>query len=370
MKKGILGHFVRGFLALLMIIIIVVGCYLEYVIFQYYRIEDNKQLQVIDKNNNELDINDTFTIATYNIGFGAYSQDYSFFMDEGYMKDGSYVKGKYAKAKNKDEVLKNTNGSIETIKAIDSDFIFFQEVDKDATRSYKVNQYQMLLDNFNEYDASYASNFHSAYLLYPFNDVIGKTEAGIVTLSKYDMGSSSRISLPIDEGFPTRFFDLDRCFSINRIPLSNGKDLVLINVHLSAYDEGGIIRKAQLEVLNRYLKQEYDKGNYVIAGGDFNHDIVNSINTFKTEQKVPEWVYQLDDSDLSTGYRFESGINYPTCRSSDMAYKEGVNYTVVIDGFIVSDNVQVIASKVIDQQGELFLYSDHNPVKMEFKLIN
>lgn len=188
-----------------------------------------------------------------------------------------------------------------------------------------------------------------------------------MTSSKYDISNSVRYSLPIDESFPTRFFDLDRCFSLNRINLSNGKELVLINVHLSAYDEGGIIRKLQLEVLNNILKTEYEKGNYVVAGGDFNHDIVNSINLFETKQKVPEWVYQLDNDDLTTGYRFESATNFPTCRSSDMEYKDGVNYSVVIDGFIVSDNIEVISTKVIDQDGELFLYSDHNPVNMKFK---
>jgi endonuclease/exonuclease/phosphatase family metal-dependent hydrolase/uncharacterized protein YxeA len=370
MKKRTLKNILLSIVALLMVVIIVVGCYLEYVIFQYYRIEDNKVLEIVDRNDNLLDINNSYTISTYNIGFGAYEQDYSFFMDEGHMKDGTYVTGKYAKAKSKEVVLTNTNGAIETIKNLNSDFVFFQEVDKKATRSYKVNQYQMILNSFSEYDATYASNFHSAYLMYPFNDMIGKTEAGIVTLSKYSLDSSIRYSLPIDESFPTRFFDLDRCFSLNRIKLSNGKDLVLINVHLSAYDEGGVIRKLQLEVLNNILKQERDNGNYVIAGGDFNHDIANSINLFETQQEVPEWVYSLSNDDLTDGYKFQTAVNYPTCRSTDISYTPGVNYSVVIDGFIISDNIEVISSEVISQNNELFLYSDHNPVKMEFKLIN
>ena len=367
MSKKVWGHIIRSALALLMIVIIVVGCYLEYVVCQYYRIEDKQALHIEDRSSLGLDISKTYTISTYNIGFGAYEQDYSFFMDEGYMKDGTYVKGKYAKAKNKDAVVTNTNGSINTIKDLDSDFIFFQEVDKAATRSYKVNQYEMILNSFDGYDATYASNFHSAYLLYPFNDVIGKTEAGIVTLSKYDIDSSIRYSLPIDESFPTRFFDLDRCISINRIKLENDKELVLVNVHLSAYDEGGIIRKKQLELLNELLKTEYEKGNYVIAGGDFNHDIVNSKEKFQTEQKVPEWVYELSDEDLTSGYRFVSDDSLPTCRSTDMPYQEGVNYTVVIDGFIVSDNIEVVKTSVISQDDTLFLYSDHNPVTMQFK---
>ena len=68
--------------AILMLVIIVVGCYLEYVIFQYYRIEDKRVLEIVDKNHNALDISKELSISTYNIGFGAYDQSYSFFIYE------------------------------------------------------------------------------------------------------------------------------------------------------------------------------------------------------------------------------------------------------------------------------------------------
>lgn len=50
-----------------------------------------------------------------------------------------------------------------------------------------------------------------------------------------------------------------------------------MNVHLSAYDKGGVYRKKQLQQLNSFLEVEYQKGNYVVCGGDFNHDIANSM---------------------------------------------------------------------------------------------
>ena len=122
--------------------------------------------------------------------------------------------------------------------------------------------------------------------------------------------------------------------------------------------------------LNQILKEEKDKGNYVIAGGDFNHDIANSIEHFETNQKVPEWVYKLEESDLATGYRFATSRNIPTCRSTDMPYTPNSNYTVVLDGFIVSDNVTVTKVENIAQEDDkLFLYSDHNPVQLNFVLL-
>lgn len=359
---------VTGVIVLVMALL--VGGYLGYVMLQYYRYGNVVELKV-DKNSENITVSlhREYSISTYNIGFGAYDHDYSFFMDEGYMKDGKYVSGKYATAQSKEIVLSNTSGAINTIKNLNSDFMFFQEVDKDATRSYNINQYQMLMDNFNSFSSAYASNFHSAYLLYPFNDPIGQTESGIVTLSKYNIKSATRYKLPIDKSFPTKFFDLDRCFMITRYTVSEGRELVLINVHLSAYDKGGVYRKKQLALLNKVLEEERNKGNYVIAGGDFNHDIADSLNEFATEQKVPEWVYVLTNDDLTEGYSFVSSKNIPTCRSTDMPYTKDSNYSVVIDGFIVSDNVRVTSVENIAQdEGGLFLYSDHNPVEMKFVL--
>ena len=356
-------------LIVFIVLIVIVGGYLGYVMIQYYRYDDIVSLEVDYNSDNEtVSINREYNISTYNIGFGAYNHDYSFFMDSGKMKDGTSVSGKYAKARSEEIVKENTIGAINTIKNLNVDFAFFQEVDKEATRSYNVNQYEEIMKAFGEYSSVYASNFHSAYLLYPFNDPIGKTEAGIVTLSNYKIEEAKRYKLPIDESFPTKFFDLDRCFMVTRYKVNNEKELVLINVHLSAYDEGGVFRKKQLELLNSILKVERDKGNYVIAGGDFNHDIANSLNEFKTEQEIPEWVYVLNDSDLAEGYKFATSKNIPTCRSTDMPYTKDVNYSVVLDGFIVSDNVMVTSVTNIDQNGDLFVYSDHNPVKMSFVL--
>ena len=55
-----------------------------------------------------------------------------------------------------------------------------------------------------------------------------------------------------------------------RIPVDGSdKELVLINFHLEAYDSGEG-KVAQMKQLSEKLQEEYAKGNYVIAGGDFN----------------------------------------------------------------------------------------------------
>lgn len=345
-------------------ILTVIG-YVIYVACQYDRIEDNLIVPTTNNQARYVEQNGVYTIVTYNIGFGAYTQEFDFFMDSGEMLDGTKVSGKGSTAKDKETVLTNTSGVISGVTGGDYDFLMFQEVDTDSTRSHHVNQYFMLSEAFGDVRGStFASNFHSAYLLYPFHDPHGRSNAGLATFSKYNIANNVRRQYPVDTGFG-KYFDLDRCFVMSSIPLSNGKSLTLINSHMSAYDKGGKIREQQLALLNRVLAEEAEKGNYVVVGGDFNHDIADSINLFTTGQKVPEWVFKLTNDDLTSGYKFATANNVPTCRSTDMPYTKDVNYTVVVDGFIVSDNIEVKWVRNIDTD---FTYSDHNPVEMSFML--
>ncbi len=372
-KKGLKVACLSILLIILLLVTIVLG-YVAYLSANYYRIADYTTLEINDNQEDILELNTQYSVATYNIGFGAYNRDFDFFMDSGVMEDGTEVYGTRAKAESKEVVLENTNGAISIMQSLDVDFAFFQEVDTASDRSYFVNQYEMIQEAFEGYSSTYASNFHSVYLFYPFNDPIGSIQSGIVTLSKYKIESSVRRSFPVDESFINKFFDLDRCFVVNRLNIEGtDKQLVLINLHMSAYDEGGVIRAQQLEMLFNLMSYEYNNGNYVIAGGDWNHDIADSLTAFDSQQQVPSWVQQITEDDLPDNFKFASSKDNPTCRAAEMPYTKGVNYTVVIDGFIVSSNVDVVSVDNIVTVGEEdveFLYSDHNAVKLVFSLID
>ena len=51
--------------------------------------------------------------------------------------------------------------------------------------------------------------------------------------------------------------------------------------------------------------------------------------------------------------------------AAEIPYTEGVNYQTALDGFVVSDNVEVTKVRNIDTGYE---FSDHNPVEMTFVL--
>ncbi len=62
--------------------------------------------------------------------------------------------------------------------------------------------------------------------------MMGVAESGLMTISKYKVDSVTRRSYPLNESWPTKLFDLDRCFSVARYQLSNGKEFVLCNSHI------------------------------------------------------------------------------------------------------------------------------------------
>lgn len=361
--KIVLG-IVLGIIAALLL---TVGGYVIFLQANYSRIDDFTEIATGNNREETLEAGESYSAVTYNIGFGAYEPEFTFFMDTGTMKDGTKTSGTRARAISEENARKNTVGAIQTIAGFDSDFYILEEVDKKATRSYDVNQYEMICEAMPEYGNVYTSAFHSVYLCYPLTEPHGSVESGIVTLSKYRIEENMRRQFPVSTSFIDKFFDLDRCFTVSRVPVDNGKELVLISLHMSAYDKGGEMRKKQLEMLNDVFAEEYAKGNYVVAGGDWNHDIAGTVDTFESQQQIPEWVYQLDDSQLTDGFSFvipENASEVPSCRGADVTYEKGYGYTVTVDGFVVSDNVEAEA-EVINTE---FAYSDHQPVKVTFTL--
>lgn len=354
-------------LGIIIALIVIVGGYLLYVVLTFYRIDDNTKVEVENNQTVQVAMAKEYSLTTYNVGFGAYGQDYSFFMDSGTMKSGEEVQGKYGKGISKENVMTNIETSIKEAQKLDTDFYFLQEVDRKSDRAYDINQYDLVKKAFGDYSSSYAQNFHSAYLAYPITDMHGASDAGLVTLSKYQVANCTRRQYAIPEGFPAKYMDLDRCFAVTRLELENGKQLVLINSHMSAYDKGGTTRKKQLEQLNAVMKEEYNNGNYVIVGGDFNHDIADSTDNFPTDQQTPTWIYDIEDEDLTEGYSIVVANNdkeVGTCRAAEIPYTKGVNHVDIIDGFFVTDNITAVAENIDTE----FISSDHNPVVLHFTL--
>ncbi len=359
-----MGKFVK----ILKIIGIVLGsivllalAYVLYVFIDYHRIEDHLTLQVSsNRSGAELKAanpGEELTIVTYNVGFGCYDPDFTFFMDG----------GKSSWGKSASSVADLVNGAGNLALSFDPDIACFQEIDLDGTRSYYINQLNILQNIFADYENTYGLNYDSPFLLYPLYQPHGANKAGVGTFSRFGITSSERRSLPISEGF-SKFVDLDRCYTINRIPVSNGKELVVINLHLSAYGSSPTVREGQTNMLKEDLEKEYAAGNYVIACGDFNHDL-----KLKEDIETYSWAHYYDRTKIPEHFGFvidtfsdeEKSAMPNTCRDSGVVYNPASTYTVTLDGFIVSDNIKPVS---YETKTSGFLYSDHEPVVMSFIL--
>ena len=115
----------------LLIILVALIAYLIYLFASYHRIPDNQALK-IEKTSGGTAAADTLTTEkeysalTYNVGFGAYTPDFSFFMDG----------GKSSWAKSKESVEADIQGAGELVASKDPDFALIQEIDLNSTRSY------------------------------------------------------------------------------------------------------------------------------------------------------------------------------------------------------------------------------------------
>ena len=377
---------INTILLFILVLVLGAGSYCGYIIFSYKRIGD-VSLDVDSKaSKNVLSLDETYNMATYNIGFGAYSQDYTFFLDTGYDINEEETCGYYSTARSKEEVNFNVNGAINTVKSLDLDFVLLQEVDVKSTRSYKINQNEMFKEALSEYDNTFAINFDTAYLPYPLYDMHGKSLAGLSTFSRYSIKEANRYEYTISDSL-SKLFDIDRCFSVSNVKVENGKTLYVINSHMSAYDKGGVIRQTQIQELNDFISNCLNEGNYVIVGGDFNHDLLTNnpefnydMNNrpFENKLKDPDWLSAYFDenkkSPLVDGFRVVASDNVPTCRNNDIEWDPSLTFKCVVDGFVVSNNIEIVTHYNVEtKDGKLgldgFSYSDHEPAYIEFKLL-
>ena len=341
--------------ALVAAILLTVIGYVIYVLVDYYRIEDDLELDILNGSETAVPSGRELKIMTYNIGFGAYTPEFSFFMDG----------GESSRAFSRESVEMAIEGVCELLERENADIIMLEEVDERATRSHGFNQRAFFENRFLEYDCLFAVNYDSPYLFYPFNSPHGSSLAGMLTMSRFNIAGSVRKSLPVETSL-MKLVDLDRCYSVSRLPVDNGKELVLYTVHLSAYTSDGTIATEQLKLLIDDMRAEYEKGNYAVCGGDFNKDLLgDSSKYFGVSGEEYTWAQPIPSELLAdSGLTVVAPSNAPSCRNADAPYHEG-QFVLTVDGFIVSDNVSVGEYRTVDTD---FAYSDHDPVVMTITL--
>ncbi len=361
-----LRQFIKFFLYIFALIALYIAVVLTHGTMTDFQPEDKIELEILGDNQNTIE-DSTLSFLNWNVGFCGLGEESNFFYDNGGFL---FSNGKMVRSP-KEAVLKNFQGLKAIFDAIQADFFLLQELDTDSKRSYHINQFDSLRASNPDLNATIAYNYVADRvplpILEPWN-VMGEVNSGVSTFSRFESEGATRYQFPGNYDWPTRIFQLDRCFILQRFQHANGKDVIVINTHNSAYDKGGKLKKQQMAYLKEFLIQEYEKGNYVIVGGDWNQCPPNfRYDSFPSEEggegytqiNIPmdylpeDWIWVYDPTTA-------------TNRKLTNTFEVGETFTTLIDFYLISPNVRLKKVKTINQE---FQFSDHQPIYMEVELL-
>jgi len=296
-----------------------------------------------------------FSFLTWNIGYAGLGKEMDFFYDGG--KQVGPLK---------EQCTKYFDGIKNILLHHDTcDFIFLQEVDIHSKRSWYVNEFELLANLLPGFFNVFASNYDCRFVPVPINDPMGRVVSGIAGFMRPEPVGIEIHYFDSKVPWPKRLVFLKRCYLLIRFGLDSGKELVILNLHNSAYDFTGVLRKNEITTLDSVMKAEYRQGNYIIAGGDWNNNPRGfDVSTISSGNAVFPVEPPIDPS-IVPGWPFVFDPSAPTNRNVDMPYIKGVTLTTIIDFFVVSPNVEIKRVMTIPTE---FAYSDHQPVLVKVRL--
>ena len=349
--------FFKGILILLLIVVVAFGAFLGFLTVTEYKPADKETLALRTLNPVAASVSaEQLSVLSWNIGYAGLGKEQDFFMDG----------GTHARPGSAELVNRYLNGIVGSIAESGADLVLLQEVDTDSARTYGIDETAALIRNTGTFAMNYSCPFVPLPL--PPQPPMGKVHSGLFTTTDYVISEAERIALPCPFSWPLSTANLKRCLLVSRLPVEGSdRELVLVNLHLEAYDDGEG-KAAQTRQLMGLLQEEYEKGNYVIAGGDFNQAFPGSLEVYPNNHPDLWEIPLLEEETLPEGFRYVSDFSTPSCRLLNQPYNPADTENTqhyVIDGFIVSPNITVSAVETLDLG---FENSDHNPVFMTVNL--
>lgn len=314
----------------------------------------------------------TLRFLNWNVGYGGLGAKSNFFYDDGnpfFFSGGKMVRSPKA------YVEENIQAIADFVGQQQADFVLLQEVDLNSKRSYFINQYETYLKELPNYSSSFAPNYKVERVVIPVAEpwnVMGKMESGLGSYSKYNPSQSTRYQFPGSYGWPDYIFHLDRCMSLQRYPTAHpeGKELIVINTHNSAYD-GGKLKDDEMAYFKQLVLEEYNKGNYIVVGGDWNQtppgiafDAVGKSIGIETDSSY--YAANIPSDFMPQGWQWVYDPVVPTNRCVIDVLEYGKTSVTLVDFYLVSPNVNV---KKIEGKNLQFEHSDHNPILLEVELL-
>lgn len=248
----------------------------------------------------------------------------------------------------------NQQRAIAALKAVKPDIVAFQEIDFDSKRSYGVDQSKAMAQALDMVFGAIAISWDKNYVPFPYwppTAQFGKVLSGQSILSRLPIQKNSRIVLEKVASNPFYYnaFYLDRLAQVSEVLLYT-KPLIVINVHLEAFDEPTRISQTRFV---RSLAEDYAKTYPVILLGDFNSSLNRT--DVETEFSIKE---MAKSEQFASAVPIEEWGEATTFPSDKPEYKlDYIWYT--------PSSIEMIKTEVIGAAGES---SDHLPLMMAFRL--
>ena len=290
------------------------------------------------------------SVTTWNVGYGALGADADFIADG----------GTHMRALDVDAITLAVSEIGRVVSKFDAHILLFQELANVSILSRNVSVQNEIERNLSDYSAVYWEDL-GVFAPTPYD-----ISHGMGVYARTDIDVSTAVELPQQPGY--FFLSVKRYYAaiVTEVPIrGTDRKWVLMNVHMSAFDDKADVRLAQVKAVFDFAEAEFAKGNYVVLGGDWNMRISDTEFAHTTADKDLFWIYDFPQNLLPEGWRFGVDERTPTVRTLHKPYVEGENYTTIIDGFAYSPNVRLNRITTTDLK---FENSDHHPVTAEFSV--
>jgi len=292
----------------------------------------------------------TLTVSSWNLGYAGLGAASSFIADG----------GKAFLPPSRGAVDANLAGILETVASLPAGLLLFQEVSNASPLSFWIPVLDRLKAALAGSQLFYRPDAATRFIPFPL-----ALDHGTLLSSRYNPASIEIVPLPSEPGAMLGFLKRVYAIHVARFPIEGGGELVLGNLHLSAFDDGGHTRRAQIEATMAFAAGEYAKGHHVILGGDWNMVLSDPGWPHSTDEKYLFWIHPFPRDLLPAGWTIATDPRVPTVRTLHKPYVAGENYVTSIDGFIVSPNITV---RSVTTRDIGFAVSDHQPVTATFTL--
>ena len=289
------------------------------------------------------------TVTTWNVGYAGLGASSDFITDGG----RSFL------PPSRSAVESNLQEITETLHGTASDVVLLQEVADSGMMTRWVDVRRAIVSCLGDRRSFFRPDVASRGIPWPL-----ATRHGTLMALRSTPETVEIVPLPAEPTLLAGYLKRQYALQVCRVPIDSTQgQWVFANLHLSAFDDNGATRAAQLATVLQFATKEFAAGNFVVIGGDWNMVLADPGRPSTTIPAHLFWIVEFPRQLLPKGWTIAVDTGTPTVRTLYQPYKRGENFVTAVDGFLVSPNVGVERVKTFDND---FSCSDHMPQTATF----